>query len=232
MATVRSLRAIETLHWLDAFGIVDGDGRSEDDIARLKSDGIWVLPVCTVESLYYHPDVIRLIAEQQGKNLGAEGGELAQEAERRAFAALRQERERLIVARCKSEVEMQTLGKIWEGCGPWQLSRIDLPINPHAILVEEGKLFDQLIGDKDLVSLVARYGIKNTGFGAGVASALRFQKAAHYPQAVCARLKADDAARKAVITLFGDLPHALSEATKPDRRAKRASRNSENTTVG
>jgi ABC-type Mn2+/Zn2+ transport system ATPase subunit len=32
VATVRSLRAIEPLHWLKAFGIVDRDGRSEDEI--------------------------------------------------------------------------------------------------------------------------------------------------------------------------------------------------------
>lgn len=89
MATVRSLRGIEKLHWLDAFGIVDRDGRSEEDIAGLRAEGIHVLPVSTVESLYYHPEAIRLVACQQATNFGCDGEALAAEAETRALAELK-----------------------------------------------------------------------------------------------------------------------------------------------
>jgi hypothetical protein len=129
-------------------------------------------------------------------------------------------------------LEVQVLGALWQRSDPWQAPKIDLPISPQAMFSEEARIFDQSIGSNELAPLVARYGIKNTRFRAGVAHALRFQNADDYPQAVCARLRTDDAARKTVIALFGDLPHALAEATDPERRAKRSSHGSENTTVG
>lgn len=223
MATVRGLRGIEKLHWLDAFGIVDRDGRSGEEIARLRAEGIHVLPVCTVESIYYHPEAIRLVARQQATNFGCHCGALAAEAETRALAELKACREHLIKARCRSAVEQGVLASLWQGEGPWQDTAINLPINPAAMLAAEGALFDDLIAKKDLVGLVARYGIKKTGFGAAVAQALRFQKVGDYPEALCAQLKADAAARETLIRLFGDLPQLLAEATDPVRRAERAS---------
>jgi ABC-type cobalamin transport system ATPase subunit len=223
MATVRSLRGIGTLHWLDAFGIVDRDGRDEEEIATLRDQGIHVLPVCTVESLYYHPEAIRLVARQQATNFGCESETLAAEAEARALDALKACRKSLIEARCRWAMEQDVLASLWQGEGPWHSSAINLPINPAAMLAAEGTVFDDLIANKDLVGLVARYGIKRTGFAAAVARALRFREVGDYPEALRARLKADAAARETLIRLFGDLPQLLAEATDPVRRSQRAS---------
>ena len=80
--------------------------------------------------------------------------------------------------------------------------------------------------------LVARYGIKKTGFAADVAQALRFQKVGDYPKALCARLKADATARDTLIGLFGDLPRILAEAADPARRAERTSVGSQAAAAG
>jgi energy-coupling factor transporter ATP-binding protein EcfA2 len=231
-ATVRSLRAIKTLHWLDAFGIVDRDGRSEEEITRLRAEGIHVLPVCTVESIYYHPEAIRLVARQQATNFGCDAESLAAEAEARALDALKTRRNPLIEARCRSAVEQRVLESLWRGEGPWQSSAINLPIDPAAMLATEAAVFDDLIAKKDLVGLVARYGIKKTGLGGGVSQALRFQKVGDYPEALRARLEADATARDTLICLFGDLPQLLAEATDPARRAERTSVGSQAAAAG
>jgi hypothetical protein len=222
IATVRSLRAISELHWLAAYGIVDRDGRSEEEIERLRQMGIHVLPVSTVESLYYHPKAIRLVADQQAATFDCDGASLAADAEARALEEIEKCRESMIHARCRPALEQDVLASLWQGEGPWHSSAINLPINPAAMLAAEGTVFDDLLANKDLVGLVARYGIKKTGFAAAVAQALRFQKLDHYPEALRARLKADAAARETLIRLFGDLPQLLAEATDPVRRAERA----------
>jgi hypothetical protein len=152
-AAVRSLRAIETLHWLDAFGIVDRDGRSEEEVARLRAEGIHVLPVPTVESLYYHPQAIRLVAERQAAIFGCDGSEWAAEAESRALAALKERRAHLIEARCRSALEQQVLASLRQKERPWQSSEITLQVHPAAMLAREGARFDELMGSKDLVGL-------------------------------------------------------------------------------
>lgn len=231
-ATVRSLRGITTRHWLDAFGIVDRDGRSEEEIARLRAEGIHVLPVSTVESLYYHPEAIRLVACQQATNFGCDGEALAADAESRALVALTTCREALIKARSRSAVEKAVLASLWQGAGPWQSSAINLPIDPAAMFAAEATVFDDLTAKKDLVGLVARYGIKSTRLADAVAQALRFQKGHDDPEALRARLKADAAARETMIRLLGDLPQLLAEATDPVRRAERASAGSQAAAAG
>jgi hypothetical protein len=80
--------------------------------------------------------------------------------------------------------------------------------------------------------LVARYGIKKTGFAADVAQALRFQKVDDYPEALRARLEADATARDTLIGLFGDRPRVLAEATDPARRSEHTSVGSQAAAAG
>jgi hypothetical protein len=223
VATVRSLRAISELHWLAAFGIVDRDGRNEEEIKGLRQMGIHVLPVCTVESLYYHPDAIRLVADQQATTFGCDGKALAAEAKARALDEFNKCRKRLIEPRCRSAAEQGVHAALRLDDAFWQSSSVTLPVDPAAILAKEETIFDGLIAEKDLVGLVARYGIKRTGVAAAVQQALRFQKVDDYAKALRARLKADGTARATLIRLLGDLPQILADASDPEQRAARAS---------
>lgn len=67
---VTSIRDAENLHWLNAYGIVDNDRRTQSDIDRLKSEGIYAISLYAVESLYYHPDIQRKVAERSAAVTG------------------------------------------------------------------------------------------------------------------------------------------------------------------
>jgi hypothetical protein len=54
---VTGIKGARNLHWIHAFGIVDGDGRQNEDVEKLKQNGIYALQVFSVESIYYHPDI-------------------------------------------------------------------------------------------------------------------------------------------------------------------------------
>ena len=87
--TVRSLRKVEHLHWVRAFGIVDRDHRGEEETEDLRQEGIHPLAVSTVEALSYHPRAIALVANHQAKTFGCDASNLAAEAVNAALDELR-----------------------------------------------------------------------------------------------------------------------------------------------
>lgn len=68
--SVRAARSASVLHWLDVYGLVDGDTRSSQEIAELKADGIFVLPLRAVESLYYGKKIREVLARRQAEHEG------------------------------------------------------------------------------------------------------------------------------------------------------------------
>lgn len=59
---VSGLRAADSLTWVHAWGVVDGDGQSSERIADLAGSGIFAIPFYSVESIYYHPWILARIA--------------------------------------------------------------------------------------------------------------------------------------------------------------------------
>jgi hypothetical protein len=59
----RGVRTAEGLHWLTAIGLVDGDGRAHEEIAKLAEQGVLVLPSPTVENLFFIEEAQRCFVE-------------------------------------------------------------------------------------------------------------------------------------------------------------------------
>src|SRR5690606_26166543 len=59
---VDGIKGTEKVHWISAYGLVDADDRTEEQIEDLLGKGIAALPFYSVESLYYHLDVVKRIA--------------------------------------------------------------------------------------------------------------------------------------------------------------------------
>ena len=69
---VASIRDLEQLHWVVAYGIVDRDTRTQDDVERLKGHRIYLLGVHSVESIYYDPQVRKAVGERMAKVVGVD----------------------------------------------------------------------------------------------------------------------------------------------------------------
>ena len=67
---VNGARSTESLHWLRAFGIADGDGMDTGQIEIKEQRGVYALPYYSVESIYFHPCIIRKIAKLQASVSG------------------------------------------------------------------------------------------------------------------------------------------------------------------
>lgn len=71
---VTGLRASQSRHWLNARGVVDGDGRTEDEKSSLRERGILALPVSEVENLYYSDVVMKAVGVKQAEVVDELGG--------------------------------------------------------------------------------------------------------------------------------------------------------------
>ena len=81
---VTSLRGAEGLHWIRALGLIDNDRRSPSELDRLNEKGIHASEHYAVESVYYHPEIQRRVAERL---VAASGGDDAATRVDRACAA-------------------------------------------------------------------------------------------------------------------------------------------------
>lgn len=70
MRSVEGLRAVEGVHRAKAFGLVDRDGMSEEQVQKFEADGIYPLPIFAVESLIYSEEAQTAVAKQQAETMG------------------------------------------------------------------------------------------------------------------------------------------------------------------
>ena len=80
--SVRAARSASALHWLDVYGLVDGDTRSSQEISDLRGNGIFVLPLRAVESLYYSDSIRDILARRQASNEGLDSKDYVVRARR------------------------------------------------------------------------------------------------------------------------------------------------------
>ena len=94
---VRGLRGAAEMHWLHAWGIVDNDRRSEEDIERLRNLGVHALSHFSVESIYYHPEMIQRVAARQAEVTGDDPTTLSKQAITDAVQTIRSHKDHLIL---------------------------------------------------------------------------------------------------------------------------------------
>jgi len=85
---VTGLRTSRPHHWLNARGVVDGDGRTADEEGALQARGILALPVSEVENLYYSDVVMKAVAATQAALVDESADTLLNQARMTALQAL------------------------------------------------------------------------------------------------------------------------------------------------
>jgi hypothetical protein len=202
---VRGLRGADGIHWVSAWGIIDNDQRSTDDVARLKEAGVWALSHYSVESLYYHPKIIARVAERQCSVTGDDATALTRAATSKAIAAANAQRDHLVrgaVLRSARNKVLQSLPNRREEL-PEIYLRIQVEVS--ALRMEEEKQFDVLISSANWDGLLTRYPLRESSAFDRAIDGLKKRDQATYQGAVLKLLQEDSAALSELRDLFGDL---------------------------
>lgn len=207
---VAGVRGSTKLHWVRAFGLIDHDHRAPDEVERLKAQGVYALPVFAVESIYYHPYLQAKVAERHASVTGNDARSLVADARDRALVSIHDHAQRL----CERVVEyalrdqfqrhMPTSKDVALG------KPISLTFDVVAAVSAERTSLEAFVAGKDLLSLIARYPVRETPALTETAKRLGFTGREQYESAVRKLLLDDAESLEFVRALFGTLSGDLA----------------------
>ncbi len=202
---VRGLRGASELHWISAWGIIDNDQRSSEDVTRLKDAGVWALSHYSVESLYYHSKVIARVAKRQTDLTGGDAIGLTQLAINNAIAAAKSQRAHLV----SSAVLRSARNKVLQGLPNRQDiqsgTALSFSVDVPTLRTAEDQQFDALIADADWNGLLTRYPLRESPALDRVVDGLGMKNRGTYQSAVLKLLQDDAEAMSEMRELLDDL---------------------------
>jgi len=195
MRTVRGLNSAEGNHWIRPIGLIDRDNRDDEECTALAADGIFALEHYSIESLYYHPGVVAVVAEHCCES----PGEAVSAATARGIQSIVAHRDRLIARLAERRIRnlVQSSAPTWVDI---QSGRSSVEIDGSHLSSEEAAYFDQLSSNNDLGKLVSRYPVRETPFPTEVSRALGFANRHAYEGAVRKLAASSESCR---LELFG-----------------------------
>jgi hypothetical protein len=202
---VRGLRGVGDIHWVSAWGIIDNDQRSAADVIRLKDAGVWALSHYSVESLYYHPQVIARVAARQASITGGDATKLVQIATTGALAAAKAQRDHLIAGAILRSARRKVLEGLPNRNDIEVGAAIKVQVDLAALRAAEENQFDALISAGDWDGLLTRYPLRESSAFDRVVDGLKIKDRATYQNVVLKLLQDDPAAVNDLRNLLGDL---------------------------
>ena len=207
---VKSIRASNKLHWVNAYGIVDSDGRNTDkDVIELREAGIYPIEVYSVESIYFDQKLREEVAKRRTNLTGDDVSSRLEPASVAALNAIKTNADHL----ARLSVDRRLREEMLKHLPNSRTSPLDRPIQIHldapSILQRERQTLDELINGNDLDTIIQRYPIRRTGALDRISKQLGFDDESEYSRAVIQLLKDDEDMLKHVRELIGKLPNDI-----------------------
>ena len=205
----KGVRATTALHWVTAYGLIDADDRTVDQLKNLERDGIYGLDCYSVESLYYHPKMISRLAAKQAQITGEDPSELEKKALDAALTSILEHRDRMcarmVERKVKHEITKDLPDHQYIAKNPTFTGQVDL----QSYLEHEYEKLDAFVTANNVGGLIARYPIRETPALGEIASHLNFKTSEKYEMAVRKTLVDDEKARNELSHSLGDLTALL-----------------------
>ena len=209
---VAGIRGANHLHRIDAYGIVDKDGRTDEDVEKLRKQGIYPLSFYSVESIYYSQEMQKNVCERIASVSESESATRLKNAEDKALAAIDKKTYRL----ARTVVEYKIHEEISKHLS--DLSKLDLLEKTICVCIDIGdKMTDELqrlgeyVKTHDLDSIMSRYPVRKSSALKPIAEELGFRSRRFYENTALTLLKDDEQLLAHVQSLFEPLPGLLSD---------------------
>ena len=158
---VSALRRNSEYTRIEAYGIVDGDGRPEQPGESSDGSGIYVMEVFSVECLYYCEDAILAVAMHLSPTVGKDAPEIVDEIKESVLARLADEDIAAQMAARRSwrrvSVDIVRRAPSWQDLLVNDEPHIEIPVDSNK--QSELQHYQELLQGPDLDTLTARYPI-------------------------------------------------------------------------
>ena len=208
---VEGARGAETLHWVRAFGIIDGDGYLPDQVRAKRERGVYALPFYSIEAIYYHPTLIEFVARRQATITGDDASNLIEKALAAGVNAIRPHTERLSQKVVKKSIRKLIIEQLPNDNVLSAGRPVILQNDAIAILATRKSELDSAVVSNDWKAILTKCSIRETPSLDAISRALGFSKRQNYEKAVRHLLTTDESAVASVRDLFDDLFDQMSE---------------------
>ena len=208
---VMSIRDLEQLHWVVAYGIIDRDARTQDDVEQLKEHRIYSLDVHSVESIYYDPQVRKAVGERMAKVVGVDAITLLEEAENAALEAIKGSARHLSEQKAEHKLRQEIFDHLPNRKKNALNEPICIRLDVPAILESESERLRRAIKSRDLDSIIACYPVRESPALVRLAKGLGFQGRREYEHAVLELLRDEPQLLVHVKGLLGTLSTDIEE---------------------
>lgn len=200
---VKGIRHSMGSHWISAFGVIDRDNRSESECKTLQEEGIIPLEQYSVESLYYHPLIVKAILKRVSTVNDVDPEVLEITINDSVINAIVPHKERMAARLVQRKVKEQLSKKAPD----WKAilgGEVKIEFSSAELYSEELRLIESLLQEKNVLKLISRYPIRETSALEVIAKGALFPSIEKYEQAV----------RKMLVESPEDL-ESLREILKP-----------------
>ncbi|WP_139319781.1 DUF4435 domain-containing protein, partial [Serratia marcescens] len=208
---VKGLRNNTTAHWVNAVGIIDNDNKVQSQIENLNLNFVFSLSVHSIESIYYHPKIIRwVLCSVKDTNLTSSVDECFDKVCEIIRSALEEKKEHLCCRAIEKKIRAEVMSSIPTQKEIREGGTYSKEINFSSLLNDEIGYFDNLMHSSDFDSLVGRYPIRETNFLVPVAKQCGFIDRKRYELNVIRVIRHNSEARNFVLSLLGGAAEALA----------------------
>jgi ABC-type lipoprotein export system ATPase subunit len=209
---VSGIRDAAGLHWLHAYGIIDNDRRTQDEIKKMHAKGVHALSVFSVESIYYHTELQKRVAQRHSAVTGANVQQMIDSAKNAGLDAVKPHIQRLSERAVEATLRQELMRHQPRRKDIAAAQAINIKIDVPKVVAEEAARLQQACDAGDLASIIARYPVRETPALNIIAQHLGFQTPKQYESAVRKLLMDSVEALEFVRSLFDSLPAELAKA--------------------
>lgn len=203
--SVKSIRSSSKHHRISAFGIVDRDYLSSEDVKIRERDGIFVVDGYAVESIYYDSEMQRMVVERYAH--AEDARERLQRSRASVLSWFGHSAQEMYKSRAVARRREMAIGAL-DSLG---ITEETLPLNGVVLLEEERRRLEAMMNEGDVDSLIGEYPVKKSPVLPRIAKDLGFSDRRTYESAVLHLLGESDKARTYVRGRFEGLLGAMEE---------------------
>lgn len=209
---VLGLRESSDKHHVEAFGLIDRDNRSDEEVERLAKKGVFALDVWSVESLYYCSEAIAAVAHRRAESMEDDSNEFVKSAKQKAIEKLKGKAEHMAARRCQRQIRERLLAKVPNLKKIQDNSVQSICVSVDSPYCQELERYNNLVEEGKWDKLVARYPLRETGVFGIIATNLRCCDRSDYEKMVIARIRNDEGLAKTLKNRLGLLAKRLDQA--------------------
>ena len=180
---VKGIRESNKNHWITAYGIIDRDNRSDQECAELEKSGIIAIDQYSIESLYYHPTVIKSMLERVATVNEINPEEALSEITTAIIQTMEEHKNRMTARMVERTVKDQLMKQSpnWK-----QISagNVHISYSTAETFTTETKRLQSYIDRQDISNIICRYPVRETGTLEIIAKKSLFASKEKYEQAV------------------------------------------------